>query len=129
MWDAEVIGTCRSGGHLVNNSKIGDTGRRRRIFGRVQWSDRGGHRAQTARVRPGDARNNRPGARIAMSVTPTISPTEFQCLKYDVTDHIALITLNRPERRNALNRRAYDEVESAFSAALYEKNTARPLAA
>ena len=46
-----------------------------------------------------------------MSAKPTIPPNEFQCLKYDVSDHIALITLNRPERRNALNRRAYDELE------------------
>ena len=52
-----------------------------------------------------------------MSAKPNIPPSEFQCLKYDVASHIALITLNRPERRNALNRRAYDEVESAFRAA------------
>ena len=30
---------------------------------------------------------------------------------------VTKITLNRPERRNALNRRGYDEVESAFRAA------------
>ena len=52
-----------------------------------------------------------------MNARPTISPTEFQCLKYEVASHIALVTLNRPERRNALNRRAYDEVESAFRTA------------
>lgn len=52
-----------------------------------------------------------------MTVPPKISPTDFQCLKYDVTGHVAVVTLNRPERRNALNRRAYDEVESAFRAA------------
>jgi enoyl-CoA hydratase/carnithine racemase len=52
-----------------------------------------------------------------MNAKPNISPSEFQCLKYDVTSHIALVTLNRPERRNALNRRAYDEVESAFRTA------------
>jgi enoyl-CoA hydratase/carnithine racemase len=32
-----------------------------------------------------------------------------------VADHVATITLNRPERRNALNRRAYDEIEAAFT--------------
>lgn len=32
-------------------------------------------------------------------------------------DHVAVITLNRPERHNALNRRAYDEVRAAFLAA------------
>jgi enoyl-CoA hydratase/carnithine racemase len=52
-----------------------------------------------------------------MTVKPNIAPSDFQCLKYNVTDHVAVITLNRPERRNALNRRAYDEVESAFRAA------------
>lgn len=46
-----------------------------------------------------------------------IPPNEFQCLRYEISNHIALVTLNRPERRNALNRRAYDEVESAFKAA------------
>jgi enoyl-CoA hydratase/carnithine racemase len=52
-----------------------------------------------------------------MSGKPTISPSEFQCLTYEITNHIAQITLNRPERRNALNRRGYDEVESAFRVA------------
>ena len=58
-----------------------------------------------------------------MTVPPKISPTDFQCLKYDVTDHVAVVTLNRPERRNALNRRAYDEVESAFRAASIDTHT------
>ena len=52
-----------------------------------------------------------------MNAKPNISPSDFQHLKYDLANHVALITLNRPERRNALNRRAYDEVESAFRAA------------
>jgi len=52
-----------------------------------------------------------------MTVQPKISPADFECLKYEVTNHVAVVTLNRPERRNALNRRAYDEVESAFRAA------------
>jgi enoyl-CoA hydratase/carnithine racemase len=33
---------------------------------------------------------------------------------YDVADHVATITLNRPERRNALNYDAYDKLERAF---------------
>ena len=33
---------------------------------------------------------------------------------YSVADHIATITLNRPHRRNALNRDAYARLEAAF---------------
>ena len=43
-----------------------------------------------------------------------IHPTDFTCLLYETADQIARITLNRPERRNALNRRAYAEIEAAF---------------
>jgi enoyl-CoA hydratase/carnithine racemase len=43
-----------------------------------------------------------------------IAPEEFTCVLYDVTDHVATITLNRPERRNALNRRAYAELEAGL---------------
>ncbi|MBI1329693.1 MAG: enoyl-CoA hydratase [Alphaproteobacteria bacterium] len=45
------------------------------------------------------------------------APADFICVLYDVRDHVATITLNRPERRNALNPRAYAEIESAFRAA------------
>lgn len=34
-------------------------------------------------------------------------------LKYDLTDHIATITLNRPEVMNAINRELYAELENA----------------
>lgn len=48
-------------------------------------------------------------------MTETTIPTEaFTCVLYAVTDRVARISLNRPERRNALNRRAYDEIEAAF---------------
>ncbi|MGD0189819.1 MAG: enoyl-CoA hydratase-related protein [Rhizomicrobium sp.] len=47
----------------------------------------------------------------------TISPDDFSCLRYGVQDHVAEILLNRPERRNALNQRAYGEIEEAFTAA------------
>ncbi len=47
----------------------------------------------------------------------TISPQDFQCLLYSVREHVLTVTLNRPERRNALNPRAYAEIESAFRAA------------
>jgi enoyl-CoA hydratase/carnithine racemase len=45
---------------------------------------------------------------------PAIAPTDFQCVLYAVENGVATVTLNRPERRNALNRRAYDELEAAF---------------
>ena len=41
----------------------------------------------------------------------------FECVVCALDDHVATITLNRPERRNALNYRAYDELEQAFRAA------------
>ena len=43
-----------------------------------------------------------------------IETADFTCVLYAVSDHIARITLNRPERRNALNPRAYAEIEAAF---------------
>lgn len=46
-----------------------------------------------------------------------IAPSAFTCIGYGVSDGIAVLRLNRPERRNALNRRAYDELEAAFRAA------------
>jgi enoyl-CoA hydratase/carnithine racemase len=45
-----------------------------------------------------------------------VSPSEFTTVLYTVRDHVATITLNRPERRNALNPRAYAEIEAAFRA-------------
>jgi enoyl-CoA hydratase/carnithine racemase len=46
-----------------------------------------------------------------------IPTSEFTTVLYSVRDHVATITLNRPERRNALNPRAYAEVEYGFRAA------------
>jgi enoyl-CoA hydratase/carnithine racemase len=43
-----------------------------------------------------------------------IAPEDFSCTLYQVKNHICRITLNRPERRNALNRQAYAELEAAF---------------
>lgn len=46
-----------------------------------------------------------------------LSPSEFQTVRYEVRDHVAIVTLSRPERHNALNRRGYEEFEAAFRAA------------
>src|SRR5471032_2451055 len=45
---------------------------------------------------------------------PLIAAEDFTCTLYQVKNHICRITLNRPERRNALNPRAYAEIEAAF---------------
>jgi enoyl-CoA hydratase/carnithine racemase len=42
---------------------------------------------------------------------------EFAHVACALEEHVATITLNRPERRNALNYRAYDELTAAFRAA------------
>jgi enoyl-CoA hydratase/carnithine racemase len=42
-----------------------------------------------------------------------VPTAEFTCVLYEVADHVCRITLNRPERRNALNPRAYAELEAA----------------
>ena len=39
---------------------------------------------------------------------------EAESVTYRVEDHVAVITLNRPEQRNALNFDAYDRLERAF---------------
>lgn len=43
--------------------------------------------------------------------------TGFQCVLCAMVDNVAIITLNRPERRNALSYQAYDELEQAFRTA------------
>jgi enoyl-CoA hydratase/carnithine racemase len=44
-------------------------------------------------------------------------PPVFQTVLYERSGHVLRLTLNRPERRNALNRLAYAEIEAAFRAA------------
>ena len=50
-------------------------------------------------------------------VTPDPGAAE---IIYEVADHVATITLNRPHRRNALNYSAYDRLEGAFRRAVAE---------
>jgi enoyl-CoA hydratase/carnithine racemase len=52
-----------------------------------------------------------------MSEKSALAAADFVHTGYVVDDHIATITLNRPERRNALNYRAYDELEASFQMA------------
>jgi enoyl-CoA hydratase/carnithine racemase len=49
--------------------------------------------------------------------TSSIPVADFQTVLYAVADHVCTITLNRPDRRNALNPRAYAEIEAAFRSA------------
>jgi enoyl-CoA hydratase/carnithine racemase len=52
-----------------------------------------------------------------MPRNPTLAIADFIHTGYDVKDHVATIVLNRPEMRNALNFRAYDELEIGLRAA------------
>lgn len=40
--------------------------------------------------------------------------SNYECIVLEISDHIATVTLNRPEARNALNRLAYTELENIF---------------
>ena len=46
----------------------------------------------------------------------------YECLLYDVNDRVATITLNRPERMNALSQKLVEEIVSAVSAADQDPN-------
>ena len=52
-----------------------------------------------------------------MTTRQAIAPDDFVHTGFELTGHVLTITLNRPERRNALTWRAYAELESAFLAA------------
>jgi enoyl-CoA hydratase/carnithine racemase len=53
---------------------------------------------------------------------PAIEAADFTCVLYESRDGVVRITLNRPQRRNALNRRAYDELEAAFRHATLDED-------
>ncbi len=40
--------------------------------------------------------------------------SDYTCMILDISDHVATVTINRPEARNALNRQAYTELENIF---------------
>lgn len=44
--------------------------------------------------------------------------TDFSCIAYEVRDRVALVTLNRPEARNAQSIRLIDELDAALDLAL-----------
>ena len=50
-------------------------------------------------------------------MTSDMVPADLVHLKYETAAGIAQLTLNRPERRNALNPQAYSDIASAFRAA------------
>ena len=49
-----------------------------------------------------------------MAIKTLIPPAQFEHTGYRLDGHVLTVTLNRPQRRNALNWRAYDELESSF---------------
>ncbi len=55
-----------------------------------------------------------------MSMTLVERARSAELVTYRVEDHVATITLNRPDRRNALNYPAYAELETAFRAAVVD---------
>ena len=52
-----------------------------------------------------------------MGLKHSIDPADFIHTGYVLDGHVLTVTLNRPQRRNALNWRAYDELESSFLSA------------
>jgi enoyl-CoA hydratase/carnithine racemase len=48
---------------------------------------------------------------------PSASETAFETLRYDVADRVATLTLNRPDRLNAVNATSIRELVAAFDAA------------
>jgi enoyl-CoA hydratase/carnithine racemase len=49
-----------------------------------------------------------------MTRNPDLAAADFEHTRYHCAEHVVTVTLDRPDRRNALNYRAYDELEAAF---------------
>lgn len=47
---------------------------------------------------------------------------DFETVLYDVTDGVARITMNRPDKRNALNHQLIDDLDAAFAEAERDRN-------
>ncbi|WP_205502015.1 enoyl-CoA hydratase/isomerase family protein [Rufibacter psychrotolerans] len=59
---------------------------------------------------------------MEQSQTTTSEALAFQYIDYQCTDRVAYITLNRPEKRNALNAQAVTELKLAFDHAENEED-------
>src|SRR5581483_8773657 len=57
--------------------------------------------------------SDRPG-RAAVCWAPSRTRRRTMTLRYEVSEHIATVTLDRPEVKNALNRELYGRLEEAF---------------
>jgi enoyl-CoA hydratase/carnithine racemase len=44
----------------------------------------------------------------------TFDPTHLTAIRYEVSDHVATVTISRPEVRNALNRAGFNELDAIF---------------
>src|SRR5437763_16101136 len=72
--------------------------------GRVRSRSRRGRHRRSTLGRPYPPSHYRPGM-------------PYEALLFDVTDGVATITINRPERRNALSWTVMSELRAAFEAA------------
>src|SRR4029453_14299018 len=63
----------------------------------------------TRRIRPGRSRA------CAEHGGDTVSEPAFQNLIVTVSDRVAVVTVNRPDKRNALNGRTMDELRQVFA--------------
>ena len=76
------------------------------------------HDAATTDTPSGRPRRNDTTAAVGMRrsrVTSAAVPEAFETLLYEVTDHVATLTINRPERRNALSWTVMTELRLALA--------------